>query len=412
TVRKPTRDEAPPEEAAICVIPRDSVPRKGLAGAVAEATFPLPRTLFTREPWVLEPKPVMDLLDKIRRNGVPLAEYAGRAPINGIKTGLNEAFVVDNATADNLLREDPNSANVIQPFRRGQDLQRWLNDPPSLQLIALASRGENMWPWSSKSEGDGEIIFKDSFPAIYRHLKRFESGLRGRESRGKFWWEPQTAANPAAYGRTGIIYQEIQFYPCYAFNQSSELSNNKTFIITSDCHFLLSILNSPLMWWHNWRFLPHMKDEALSPMSFRMEALPIAPGDDAYRQAAQIDVDEVIAATRVVSAANRTIHDWLHHEFGLDKPGAALAQPHRLDADGFAAAVRKALPKARRLTAADIQRLKDEHRETVEPARRAADEALVLERRLSDLVNAAYGLTPEEVELMWRTAPPRMPFRP
>lgn len=33
-------------------------------------------------------------------------------------------------------------------------------------------------------------------------------------------------------------------------------------------------------------------------------------------------------------------------------------------------------------------------------------EALMLENRLSDLVNQAYGLTPEEVDLMWKTAPP------
>jgi hypothetical protein len=30
----------------------------------------------------------------------------------------------------------------------------------------------------------------------------------------------------------------------------------------------------------------------------------------------------------------------------------------------------------------------------------------------ADLVNAAYGLTPEEIALMWKTAPPRMPFTP
>ena len=39
-------------------------------------------------------------------------------------------------------------------------------------------------------------------------------------------------------------------------------------------------------------------------------------------------------------------------------------------------------------------------------------EAEQLERRLSDLVNDAYGLTPEEVRLMWDTAPPRMPLTP
>ncbi|MEG4809402.1 hypothetical protein QUA82_17675 [Microcoleus sp. F8-D3] len=37
-------------------------------------------------------------------------------------------------------------------------------------------------------------------------------------------------------------------------------------------------------------------------------------------------------------------------------------------------------------------------------------EALRLEHRLSDLVNQACGLTPEEIDLMWKTAPGRMPI--
>ena len=51
-------------------------------------------------------------------------------------------------------------------------------------------------------------------------------------------------------------------------------------------------------------------------------------------------------------------------------------------------------------------------RETVAPIRDRLREAARLERELSDLVNAAYGLTPEEVRLMWATAPPRMPIPP
>jgi hypothetical protein len=35
--------------------------------------------------------------------------------------------------------------------------------------------------------------------------------------------------------------------------------------------------------------------------------------------------------------------------------------------------------------------------------------ALKLEQQISDLVNAAYGLTPEEINGMWKPAPPRMP---
>ncbi len=56
--------------------------------------------------------------------------------------------------------------------------------------------------------------------------------------------------------------------------------------------------------------------------------------------------------------------------------------------------------------------LKREHATIIEPARRARAEIFALERTLSDLVNDAYGLSPEEVQLMWQTAPPRMPFTP
>jgi hypothetical protein len=52
----------------------------------------------------------------------------------------------------------------------------------------------------------------------------------------------------------------------------------------------------------------------------------------------------------------------------------------------------------------------DEYTRTIEPARALAAETLTLERTLSDLVNQAYGLTPAEIAMMWRTAPPRMPI--
>jgi hypothetical protein len=44
------------------------------------------------------------------------------------------------------------------------------------------------------------------------------------------------------------------------------------------------------------------------------------------------------------------------------------------------------------------------------PLQQSRAEAETLERRLSELVNAAYGLTPEEIALLWETAPPRMPL--
>jgi hypothetical protein len=72
--------------------------------------------------------------------------------------------------------------------------------------------------------------------------------------------------------------------------------------------------------------------------------------------------------------------------------------------------VRKRRPKGEgRLTPGALRDLKSGYAEMAGPARQERSEAAGLERRLSDLVNEAYGLTGEEVDLMWKTAPPRMP---
>lgn len=56
-----------------------------------------------------------------------------------------------------------------------------------------------------------------------------------------------------------------------------------------------------------------------------------------------------------------------------------------------------------------MKALRDEHGRTVAPLQTLAGEATRLENEVSDLVDTAYGLSTDEVELMWKTAPPRMP---
>jgi hypothetical protein len=59
-----------------------------------------------------------------------------------------------------------------------------------------------------------------------------------------------------------------------------------------------------------------------------------------------------------------------------------------------------------------LKSIREAYNEYVPDIKTRKQEALNLEKRLSDLVNQAYQLTPEEIELMWKTAPPRMPFYP
>ena len=200
-----------PEETQVCAIPREEVPETALDEAVAKATYPLPRAHFTKESWTLEPPEVVALFNKIKQFGIPLTEYAGVKPYRGVLTGLNEAFLIDTATRDKLVSEDPSAANIIVPYLRGQDVNRWHASWRNLWMI-FARRG----------------IEIDAYPSILRHLMKFQKQLepkpcnwkpealnqkwRGRKEGAYTWYEIQDAIDYwEEFSKPKLIYQEIQF---------------------------------------------------------------------------------------------------------------------------------------------------------------------------------------------------------
>jgi len=138
--------------------------------------------------------------------------------------------------------------------------------------------------------------------------------------------------------------------------------------------------------------------------------LPIIRPTDDCRRIVELAVNRLIEITKQRDAIRRELLDWLRVEFQIEKPNQKLADPLNLDADSFIAEVKKTRGRNRPLTVASLRSLREEYARSIEPLRPLGAEVVALERQISDLVNSAYGLTPEEVALMWRTAPPRMPI--
>lgn len=143
-----------------------------------------------------------------------------------------------------------------------------------------------------------------------------------------------------------------------------------------------------------------------------METYPVAPLDDAAREEVGTLVARSSTLVERYQVADHNLAEWLRLEFELKGLKPALLSASLLDGDRFLSAVRNFIPKKRKLSVAQLAELKREYAATVELARNMRLEVLASERRLSDLINQAYGLTADEIELMWRTAPPRMPFTP
>jgi hypothetical protein len=407
-VEKPT--ESPkPATARLCTIPREQLRIDDLSVQIQREGADLDTAQLSGEGWQLEPVDVVRLLNKMRHAGKPLAKLGGVAAYRGILTGLNEAFLIDGNCKRKLIAEHEGCKEVIQPFLRGSDLARWNSDWAGLWMIVLPSSTDRAWPWAELGEG-AEAEFKDRYPSLHRYLKPLEEQLRKRQDKGRYWWELRSCAYWDAFRKPKIFYQEIQFHPAYSLDVEGRFGNNKTFFLTTDDLFLLAVLNSPLMWWHNWRYLPHMKDEALSPVAFRMEELPVAEPAALTRDLAEKAVRRLIEITSHQQQNRRTLLDWLRVEYAIEKPSNKLLAVAELDPDAWVGEVKRIRGKKLPLSAAGVHGLREEYTRSIEPARARGAEILELERALSDLVNQAYGLTPAEIALMWKTAPPRMPI--
>jgi hypothetical protein len=384
-----------------------------LARYINEHSHNLSHSRFGSTPWNLEVSAVDDLLSKIRRVGVPLVEFASIRPYRGVLTGLNEAFLIDTPTRNRLVRDDPNANEILKPYRRGQDIKRWSPQWAGLWMIVLKSSSDHSWPWSNETDAaKAEGIFHQTFPSLYQHLKPLEEKLRNRQDRGRYWWELRACAYYEVFDQPKIMHTDITWRPQFAFSDSTAYLLNTAYMWPTDDLYLLAVVNSPLLWAYMWRNAMHGKDEALRLIYSFIETLPIAPPSEVIRAEVVQAVSRIIQITRTNYEAGQLVLDWLHTEFDVQEPGTHLANVTELDVNAFVEEVRKRRAKTTgKLTPASLKDLQAGYAEQVVPIQRDRAEAIVLERKLSDLINAAYGLTPEEIELLWTTAPPRMPLR-
>lgn len=204
-----------------------------------EKAFPLAQRELKPGGWRLEGSTNLRLLERIRAAGKPLGEYVNGCLYNGIKTGLNEAFVVDRATRDNLISEHKSSAEILKPFLRGRDIKRW--------------RTESENPWLIFTRRGIDI---KKYPAIHDHLKQFKKelmpGVPGGRKPGSYeWYEIQdNLADWKEFEQPKIIIPAIEDDANEAPDFDGYYSNDKTsIIIPPSVPFTLAILNSQVSWW-------------------------------------------------------------------------------------------------------------------------------------------------------------------
>ena len=165
------------------------------------------------------------------------------------------------------------------------------------------------------------------------------------------------------------------------------------------------------MWWYAWRLFGQMKDDALNPANFLMEVLPIAQPTPTIRTEVEEIVSRLIEITKRNQENNREVGKWIQSTHNIPKIGQKLGNFASLSQVEFVETIRQRMPKTSGgLSPKGLKEVENVYQEYAMPMQSDRLTANRLEHRLNDLINQAYQLTPAEIELMWRTAPPRMPI--
>lgn len=300
--------EKPPSEAKTQVLTWEQTELlDDLPKVFKTKSFAMPQSELKADAWRIESPAVFALLEKLRKAGTPLGEYVNDRFYYGIKTGFNEAFVVDRETRDRLIAEHPSSAKVLKPFLRGRDIKRWRVDYQDLWLI-FTRRGIDI----------------SNYPAIEKHLSQFKSRLTpgtdgGRKAGTYQWYEIQdNIAYWQEFERPKILYQEIATYQAFAWDSFGFYANNKTFLIPGSTHYLLGILNSKIVWFFLDRIALKMVGGAYAMQTPYVSQIPIPKASDADEDIIETLVQKCLDAKgQGVEQWEAEIDDRVAHLYGL-----------------------------------------------------------------------------------------------
>ncbi len=265
--RRPQPDEAPPAVAEVQRLHGQA--RLHSLGAVEGA--PVARASLGAGPWGLGEAAVEALLDRMERDGQPLATFG--EPLYGVKTGLNRAFVLSEDEATALARACPASAGLLLPYARGEDLGR--PGPPPRRLLALQSSQERPWPWTGCSEPEARAVFASAYPGAWARLAPMEAALRARSDQGARWWELRRTGAWAALLGPKLLWPDLAWRPTFRLDPGGQIPGDTCFVWPSADPWVLAAIQHPLSWWWLWHRAQRGKDEVLRLKRAIMRRLPI-----------------------------------------------------------------------------------------------------------------------------------------
>lgn len=358
---------------------------------VTEISEQFETSSFSGETWVITSKMEQAFLERLQKSNKRLFEIIGDEAYYGIKTGLTEAFIINEETRNSIILKDSNASEIIKPVLRGRDIIPWLGTSEDCYLIGT-------FPALN--------IEIESYPSVKDYLLTFgkerleQSGNKGsRKKTGNKWFETQDAIGYyQEFAKPKIMYQTFQVKPCFIYDEQGLFCNNSMWFIPIENKALLGVLNSKMGWWLITKYCTQIQNGCQLIWKY-FGQIPI-PKLNSTELTSLVETMLLLTKNQQEIIAN--FLKYLRSQFSLNKLSRKLESWYELEFSDFIKELNKAIKKAggEKLSKMDEMEWMEVFENKKAKAQILKAEITKTDCEIDRLVYELYGLSKEEIVIV------------
>jgi len=279
--------------------------------------------------WTIGAESIINLKLKIESTGLQLKDWDIKMNY-GIKTGFNEAFMVDADTKNEIVNSDEKSLDLLKPILRGRDISRY------------AYKSSEMFLISTFPSLNLDI---DLYPGIKSHLEDFgqdrlkqdgltyKDGSKSRKKTGNKWFETQDQIGyHKEFKQEKIIWIELTDKNKFAYSNKEDYILAGAFMMTGkNLKYLLAFLNSKLCLFYFGLIANSSGMDTTQWKKFALEKVPVPKLSVADQKPFITLVDKILETKKMSAEADTTklemeIDNLFYKLYGLNEDEIALIE--------------------------------------------------------------------------------------
>jgi type I restriction-modification system DNA methylase subunit len=185
---------------------------------------------LTQSIWKFTDSSINNILDKFNDSKTTLNDYTNGGVYYGIKTGLNEAFIINQATKNEISDNDSKSDIILKKMVEGDDFKSWSLNHSGRYMIATQYK----------------LDVQNEYPSVFEYLDNFKVKLIKRQDKGLNYWNLRACDYYDKLEEPKLIYYHTAVKHSFYYDTEGYYISANCYFISNADRYLQCVLNSKL----------------------------------------------------------------------------------------------------------------------------------------------------------------------